>query len=71
MLIVTSSGTNCPLSMYDLASIPKGVFSEIFFLKISPVDIWGIEYLLLIDFACVPFPAPGGPNKTISRASSP
>jgi len=61
--IVTSSGTNWPLSIYLFASIPKGVFSFMFALNISPVDIWGIENFLLINFAWVPLPAPGGPNK--------
>ena len=31
--------------------------------KIAPVDKWGISRYFEIKFACVPFPAPGGPKK--------
>jgi hypothetical protein len=31
----------------------------------SPVDICGTPYFSASSFACVPFPEPGGPNKTI------
>src|SRR3989338_6128657 len=61
--ITTSSGTSPPASMYDFAFIPSWVLSATAFLKISPVDTCGILYFFVINFACVPLPAPGGPNK--------
>ena len=30
--------------------------------NISPVDIWGILKAAVINWACVPLPAPGAPN---------
>jgi hypothetical protein len=34
--------------------------------SMSPVEIWGIPYFWVMNAACVPFPAPGGP-RSISR----
>jgi hypothetical protein len=31
--------------------------------SMSPVDIWGIPNFSQINLACVPFPAPGAPNR--------
>src|SRR5207344_501709 len=38
--------------------------------SISPVERCGTEYLAASFFACVPFPAPGGPSKITARLSS-
>ena len=51
MPTVTSSGTNSPRSMYDLASLPKSVSSLIAFLNMSPVDMCGIGNFLTISLA--------------------
>ena len=60
----TSSGTRPPDSIICLATSPKAVCSLTAARNISPVDICGILKLSTINFACVPLPAPGGPNRT-------
>ena len=64
MLMVTSSGTSLPASMYRLASTPRGVPWETFARKMSPVEIFGTERCAAMNSACVPLPAPGGPTRT-------
>src|SRR5512135_1614456 len=70
MPTTTASGTSSPLSMYFLASRPSGVLSARFFLRMSPVDIWGMPYFSTKSFACVPLPAPGGPKSIIRMVLS-
>jgi hypothetical protein len=36
----------------------------------SPVEIWGIPNFSQINLACVPFPAPGAPNRINRMFSS-
>ena len=43
---------------------PSGVPSLTFVRKMSPVDIAGTERVRATYWACVPFPAPGGPTRT-------
>jgi hypothetical protein len=65
MFRTSESGTSWPLSIYPLASAPRG---DPFFTSArrrSPVEIWGIENLSVTKAACVPFPAPGGPKRAI------
>src|SRR5262249_48508415 len=64
MLIVTSSGTSWPESMYRLASTPSGVPERTLARKMSPVEILGTARCAAMNSACVPFPAPGGPTRT-------
>ena len=68
---VNSSGTSNPWSINSLAFFPRSVPSLMFFLNISPVDIWGIWYFSTIPAAWVPLPAPGGPNNISLIVSSP
>src|SRR5512143_1272645 len=70
MPTTTASGTSSPLSMNFFASSPSGVFSARFFLRISPVDIWGMPYFSTKSFAWVPLPAPGGPKSIIRMVLS-
>ena len=65
MLIVTSSGTKLPSSIYFLANIPKAVLFLILKRNTSPVEICTKLYISFKNSACVPFPAPGGPNNTM------
>src|SRR6476646_6393159 len=60
----TSSGTSSPRSMMCLTRSPEAVPSATASRSISPVDNCGIEKRSTIRVACVPFPAPGGPNRT-------
>ena len=52
-------------SIKDLANIPKAVSFLILNLKTSPVEICTRLYFSFNNVACVPFPAPGGPNNTM------
>ena len=61
--IIKESETSSPASIIDLTRLPNSEPSEMAERSISPVDICGIPYRSHIYFACVPFPAPGGPNK--------
>ena len=65
MAIVTSSGTRSPASMYFFASTPSSVCWATLARKMSPVEICGIPKCLAMWAACVPFPAPGGPTRTV------
>src|SRR3954447_25002165 len=62
--IVISSGTRSPASMYFLACWPSSVPWLTFARKMSPVEIFGIPRCAEMNWACVPFPAPGGPTRT-------
>src|SRR5215218_6396398 len=65
MAMTTSSGTRSPRSMYSWAARPSSVPSATFARKMSPVAMWGQPNLPATSAACVPFPAPGGPRKTM------
>src|SRR5215475_7719195 len=71
MLIVTSSGTSWPESMYRLASFPSGVPCWTLARKMSPVEIFGTDRCEAMNSACVPLPAPGGPTSTSLMGSPP
>jgi hypothetical protein len=43
--------------------MPSGVPALTAARSMSPVEIWGIPNFSQINLACVPFPAPGAPNK--------
>src|SRR3954451_7884172 len=62
--IVISSGTRSPASMNFLACWPSSVPWLTFARKMSPVEIFGIPRWAEMNWACVPFPAPGGPTRT-------
>src|SRR4030095_14187516 len=49
---------------YCLASLPSSVCWAMFARKMSPVETAGIPKRAASRFACVPFPAPGGPNRS-------
>ena len=51
--------------MKTLAAKPISLPEDTASLSISPVDTCGFEVKLTILLACVPLPAPGGPNNTI------
>src|ERR1700730_2252483 len=71
MLMVTSSGTSCPPSMYRFASIPSGVPAVTLARKMSPVEILGTARFAAMNSAWVPLPAPGGPTSTSLTESPP
>src|ERR1700676_4116683 len=64
------SGTSSPRSIIGLAFTPSGVPLATCSRSMSPVERCGTEYLAASFFACVPFPAPGGPRKIPARLSS-
>jgi len=64
MLMVTSSGTSAPRSMYCFASKPSDVSFFRFSLKMSPEETCGKASVSLSMRACVPLPAPGAPSIT-------
>mmetsp|Transcript_5933 Transcript_5933/g.25231 ORF Transcript_5933/g.25231 Transcript_5933/m.25231 type:complete len:204 (+) Transcript_5933:183-794(+) len=67
-----SSVTSAPASIAALACLPTGVPAATAARSMSPVDSCGVPSLASILGACVPLPAPGGPNKImILRASEP
>ena len=63
MPMTTASGTRSPASMNVLASTPSGVPSATAARSRSPVDRCSSPRSLR-NSACVPLPAPGGPNST-------
>src|SRR5512139_667750 len=65
MPMTTSSGTSPPASMNPLAFFPSSVPFFTASRSMSPVEIWGMENSPVSFFACVPFPAPGGPRRMI------
>src|SRR3954453_15317178 len=70
--MVISSGTRSPASMNFFASWPSSVPWLTLARKMSPVEIFGTPRWAEMNWACVPFPAPGGPTRTslISRPSA-
>src|SRR3954470_23992119 len=62
--IVISSGTRSPASMNFFACCPSSVPWLTLARKMSPVEILGIPRCAEMNWACVPFPAPGGPTRT-------
>src|ERR1700694_6008103 len=69
MLSTSSSGTSSPRSMIGLAWSPRGVPRPTWSRNMSPVERCGTPNCSAICFACVPFPAPGGPKKITARPS--
>src|SRR3954471_24262983 len=67
----TASGTSSPRSMMCLTRAPAAVPSATASRSMSPVDNCGIAKRSTIRVACVPFPAPGGPNRTSLIPHSP
>src|SRR3977135_1746303 len=63
MPITTSSGTSSPRSMIAFDFFPSSVPAAIAARSMSPVDNWGSRQSACRIFACVPLPAPGGPNR--------
>src|SRR5215471_14221616 len=61
-----SSDTSAPLSITFLAASPSGVPAFTAARSMSPVEICGMPNASLMNVACVPLPAPGGPRR-ISR----
>src|SRR5579859_1344510 len=59
-----SSDTSFPESMIFLAANPSGVPAFTAARSMSPVEICGMPKRRLMQAACVPFPAPGGPRST-------
>ena len=70
ILSTSESETSSPRSMIGLAFAPSGVPLAICSRSMSPVERCGTENLAASFFACVPFPAPGGPSKITARLSS-
>ncbi len=60
-----SSETSCPAAMVSFALAPKRVPATTASRNISPVDICGMPFSASSLLACVPFPDPGAPSKTI------
>jgi hypothetical protein len=58
-----ASETKPPESITFLASMPSGVPALTAARSMSPVEIWGMPNFSQINLACVPFPAPGAPNR--------
>src|SRR3954467_7855355 len=69
--IVISSGTRSPASMNFFACCPSSVPWLTLARKMSPVEILGIPRCAEMNWACVPFPAPGGPTRTSLISGSP
>ena len=63
-------GHRSPASMYSLACSPSGVPSLTLARKMSPVEIFGTPRCSAMNCACVPLPAPGGPQAATSRTSA-
>ena len=61
--IIRSSDTNPPDAIMSLTFRPRAVPAATAARNMSPVEICGIPIFSIISFACVPFPAPGAPNK--------
>src|SRR5262245_57429127 len=64
MPIIVASSTSLPDSITFLAARPSGVPSCTACRRMSPVEILGTPRVRANRSACVPFPAPGGPNIT-------
>src|SRR5262249_30758609 len=65
----SESGTSSPRAMIGLACSPRGVPFAMLSRSMSPVERCGTPYLRASSFACVPFPAPGGPRRITARCS--
>src|SRR6267142_2838246 len=63
MPMTTSSGTRSPRSMISFDLFPRSVPAAMAARSMSPVDNWGSRHSACRIFACVPLPAPGGPNR--------
>mmetsp|Transcript_41188 Transcript_41188/g.89754 ORF Transcript_41188/g.89754 Transcript_41188/m.89754 type:complete len:202 (+) Transcript_41188:548-1153(+) len=64
MPITTSSVTRAPESIASLAFSPTSVPAATASRNMSPVESCGNPVFRTIASDCVPFPAPGGPNRT-------
>src|SRR5437764_9765147 len=62
---MTESGTRSPRSIHALASSPSGVPLRIAARSSSPVASVGTPSAAASSGACVPFPAPGFPKRTM------
>ena len=62
---IISSGTKSPLAIIISTFFPSSDLRLTASLSISPVEICIRSNFLIKKFACVPFPAPGAPNKII------
>src|SRR4051812_35315741 len=62
---MTASGTRSPRSIYAFASSPSGVPLRIAARSSSPVASVGTPSAAASSGACVPFPAPGFPKRTM------
>src|SRR3954447_13738479 len=71
MPTVISSGTRSPASMYFFACRPSSVPWLTLARKMCPVEILGTPRCAEMNWACVPFPAPGGPTRTSLITASP
>src|SRR3972149_1033792 len=58
-----SSLTSCPASMIALAFLPSSVAFSAASRRMTPVEMCGTSSSAASFWACVPFPAPGGPNR--------
>src|SRR5687768_2714376 len=63
---IMSSETRSPRSIVALAARPSGVPSRTAALRTSPVAILGMPSFSASRSPWVPFPAPGGPRRTIT-----
>src|SRR5690606_23676773 len=61
--MMMSSETSPPVSMIFFASSPGGVWALTAARSMSPVEIWGMPNFSVMNAACVPLPAPGGPSR--------
>ena len=68
--MMMSSETRPPASITVLAAQPSGVPALTAARSMSPVEICGMPNRSLMNAACVPLPAPGGPSN-ISRIPRP
>src|SRR3954453_430469 len=69
--MVISSGTRSPASMNFFACWPSSVPWLTLARKMSPVEILGIPRCAEMNWAWVPFPAPGGLTRTSLISGSP
>ena len=60
--MMMSSETSWPASITFFAARPSGVPALTAARSMSPVEICGMPNFSLMKFACVPLPAPGGPE---------
>ena len=67
----TSSGTSPSFSITSLHTKPSAVPSSMAHRMIPPTDSAGMRSFETMCGACEPFPAPGGPNSTITSLSRP